>query len=73
MKAYGLFTGRHRPKVVEISMRPDDLWWCAWTMSGHHPDTAPIKIGPQQQRELRQAGYDVKPIMFQRMVEGGAA
>lgn len=70
MKAFGLFAGRRRPRVVDISMRADHLWWLAWDMSGRNVEPAPIKVGRNMKEALRAEGYDVKPIQFARVVEG---
>lgn len=69
MKAFGLFSGRRRPRVIEIAMRADDLWWLAWDMSGRHVEAAPIKMGREHKNSLRKAGFDVRPIQFARVVE----
>lgn len=69
MNAHALLHGKRKPKVIEIRLKADDLWWLAGKSLTH----APIKIGKTQQQELRADGYEVKPIRFERQITTGSA
>ena len=65
--------GKRKPKIIEISLKADDLWWLAWNLAGKSLVHAPIKIGKAQQQALRAEGYDIKPIQFERQIENRSA
>jgi len=73
MKAHALTYGKRKPKVIEIGLKADDLWWLAWGLAGKSLVHAPIKIGKAQQQALRAEGYDIKPIRFERQITPGSA
>lgn len=73
MNAHALLHGKRKPKVIEIGLKADDLWWLAWGLAGKSLMHAPIKIGKAQQQELRADGYEVKPIRFERQITTGSA
>lgn len=73
VNGYALTKGQRKPKIVEIGLRQEQLWWTAWQLAELPLRDAPLKVGKAYQEKLRAAGYDVKPIRFDRVIQEGCA
>lgn len=69
MNGYALTKGRRRKKVIDIGLREEAMWMLAWSIAEKSIAHAPIKIGNIHKKQLRDDGYDVVKIRFERVVQ----
>ena len=73
MNGYALVKGPRRKKVIGIGMLEDALLMLAWNIAGKSIAHAPIKVGNIHKKQLRDDGYDVVKIRFERVIQDGNA